>query len=166
MGKRSSSEREFTGWHMLGVMVLFFGTVIGVNLTLAFYANSSWSGLVVANSYVAGQSFNEEAEKARQQAALGFEGKPSATASGLDFEFLDRDGRPVLAESIEVKIGRPSYETEDRVLQLAYLGEGRYRAETPLASGQWQADLTARLADGDWRMRWRFTIAHDEGESR
>lgn len=143
---------------MLGVMVLFFGTVIGVNLTLAFFANSSWSGLVVANSYVASQEFNGEAQKARRQASLGYQGTPTANASGLEFEFRDRDGNPVLADRVTVTIGRPSFEDEDRVLELAYVGGGLYRADAPIAAGQWQADLTATLANGVWRMRWRFTV--------
>ena len=120
--------RQFTGWHMLAVMVLFFGTVIGVNLTLAFYANSSWTGLVVKNSYVAGQTYNEELQKAREQAALGYQATLTANDSALEFTFLDKDGSPILADRIEVSLGRPADDVDDHVVVLEYAGAGRYAA--------------------------------------
>ena len=33
--------KQFTGYHMLGVLFLFFGTIISVNLTLAFKTQES-----------------------------------------------------------------------------------------------------------------------------
>ena len=57
------ARREFTGYHMVAVMTLFFGTIISVNLLMAWYANTSWSGLVVKNSYVASQEFNGKLEE-------------------------------------------------------------------------------------------------------
>ena len=46
---------EFTGYHMLGVLVLYFGTIITVNLVMARFAITTWTGLVVENTYVASQ---------------------------------------------------------------------------------------------------------------
>ena len=65
--------RTFTGWHMAAITSSFFAVIIAVNLTLAFFASTSWTGLVVANSYVASQNFNRDAEIARQQRALGWQ---------------------------------------------------------------------------------------------
>ena len=58
----------FTGWHMLAIMLAFFGTIITVNFTMAYLATSSWSGLVVKNTYVASQQFNGKTEAIRQAA--------------------------------------------------------------------------------------------------
>ena len=44
--------RTFTGWHMAVITISFFAVIIAVNLTLAVFASTSWTGLVVANSYV------------------------------------------------------------------------------------------------------------------
>ena len=52
----------FSGRHMLLTMLAFFGVIIGVNLTMAWFARSSWTGLVVENSYVASQEFNAKME--------------------------------------------------------------------------------------------------------
>ncbi len=74
---------EFTGWHMLAITLLFFGTIIAVNVTLAVYANRSWTGLVVENSYVASQHFNELLAEQRQQAELGITATLKAEGGSL-----------------------------------------------------------------------------------
>ena len=66
--------RGFTGWHMLAIMLAFFGTIIAVNVTMAWLANSSWSGMLSANTYVASQDFNRNATRAREWAREGFGG--------------------------------------------------------------------------------------------
>src|SRR3546814_8186701 len=58
MSTTPRKEFVFTGWHMLGAMLLFFGIVISVNLYMAWQATRSWSGLVVENTYIASQEFN------------------------------------------------------------------------------------------------------------
>ncbi len=60
-----TSQPRFTGYHMAAIMVSFFGVVIAVNFTMAWYATSSWSGLVVENTYVASQQFNSRAAAMR-----------------------------------------------------------------------------------------------------
>ena len=64
----------FTGWHMLAIMIMFFGTIITVNLIMAWNASHSWSGLVVQNTYVASQQFNGKVALAKELAASGIEG--------------------------------------------------------------------------------------------
>ncbi|ESZ68246.1 hypothetical protein X726_32300 [Mesorhizobium sp. L103C105A0] len=75
MNATTRKPREFTGRHMLATVLAFFGVVIAVNLTMATLANTSWTGLVVENTYVASQQFNKKAEEGRAQAALGWTGQ-------------------------------------------------------------------------------------------
>ncbi len=78
MSVKTKTSGAFTGWHMLGIMVAFFGVIIAVNITMAYKAVSSWSGLVVKNTYVASQEFNDKAETGKEQAALnGSHSRPS-----------------------------------------------------------------------------------------
>lgn len=163
----TQEKREFTGWHMLGVLVAFFGTVIAVNLTLAFFAVHTWTGLVVNDSYLAGQSFNEDAEKARKQDALGLSGDLVARPAGLEFHFADAAGQPIIVDKVTVKIGRPAVDRQDRVIELHRVGGGHYRADTELAPGVWLADLTAKLDDGsEWLRHWRLVVGWPEGRTR
>ena len=62
--------REFTGWHMLGLMVGGFGIIIAVNLTLAWNAIATFPGLETRNSYVISQSF--QADRAAQNEKMPY----------------------------------------------------------------------------------------------
>ncbi|MEZ5800798.1 MAG: FixH family protein [Nitratireductor sp.] len=99
------------------------GTVIGVNITMAVLASSSWTGLV-KNSYVAGQTFNEENEIARKQEALGYKGQIISQAGHLVFRLDDRDGKAIFLENVRLSIGRPAYESKDRTITLDHAGHG------------------------------------------
>jgi nitrogen fixation protein FixH len=52
------APRRFTGRHMTGILVAFFGVVMTVNFTMAYVAISGFGGTVVDNSYVASQNYN------------------------------------------------------------------------------------------------------------
>ena len=56
--------RQFTGRHMLAILIAFFGTVIAVNMVMAVLATRTFGGLVVENSYVATRQFNGWLEQA------------------------------------------------------------------------------------------------------
>ena len=45
--------KRFTGFHMLAVMLAFYGVIVSVNLTMATLANTTWTGLLNKNGYVA-----------------------------------------------------------------------------------------------------------------
>lgn len=47
----------WTGRRMLITMLLFFGVIIAVNMTMLYLALTNFTGLVVKNSYVAGLTF-------------------------------------------------------------------------------------------------------------
>ena len=138
----------FTGWHMLGVMALFFGTIISVNLVMAWNAVSSWSGLVVKNTYVASQEFNGKVADARRLAATGLAGTLEATREGLGYRLVGRDNTPVSVDHVTATLKRPVDERDDVVLTLQPAGEGLFRVDRTIATGQWVVDLVA-LRNGE-----------------
>ena len=151
---------KFTGWHMLAILVLFFGVIVSVNLTLAWYANSSWTGLVVKNSYVASQHFNEDQVERRRQIAMGWQSEIEYGEGRLAVHLSDADGKPVVLDRLEAKVGRPAFEADDRVVVLLPAGGGIYRGETELASGIWQADLKASdTPEKTWEHAIRFVVS-------
>ena len=99
-------------------LALFFGVIITVNLTMAYYANSTWSGLVVKNSYVASQEFNGKVEQVKAQEALGWKGSLTSTPGTVRWSLVDADGKDsrfssanddgFLQESRIVKLFRPA----------------------------------------------------------
>ena len=139
--------RTFKGWHMAAIMVTFFGIVIAVNLTMAVLANTSWTGLVVANSYVASQSFNHDAEIARQQQALGWKLELNVSRSATTLLVLDRSGQPIAGLNVRAVLQRPTNETGDVKLDFSDSGTTTYISRAPVNSGAWIADVTAEGPD-------------------
>ena len=90
-----NSEFRFTGWHMLTCMIAFFGVIIVVNFTMASFASKSWTGLVVKNSYVASQKFNDELAVAEAQQARGWRSQVAYENGELVFQLFDKSGKAV-----------------------------------------------------------------------
>ncbi|MCP4317034.1 MAG: cytochrome oxidase [Hyphomicrobiales bacterium] len=133
----------FTGWHMLGVMGLFFGTVIGVNITMAYFAGSSWSGLIVKNTYVASQNFDEEVTETENMKAKGWVSRLDVSGDAVTYSLTNALGSTIAADAVSVAFSRPVGEDEDSVLMLQRQADGRYATVHDLADGQWQVKVTA-----------------------
>ena len=143
MTARARQPRAFTGRHMLGAMVAFFGAIIAVNLTMAVFAMNSWTGLVVKNAYVASQEFNANARAGREQAALGWRGELAYRKGELRYRLISANGAVVAATGVEVALGRPAYEAEDQTAVLLARDDGSFGGEIVLADGQWIVRLSA-----------------------
>ena len=83
--------KRFTGWHFTVIISAFFGVVIAVNLTMAVFATRTFGGVVVENSYVASQKYNDWLQAARRQQKLAWSIEPS----------LDAERRVTIALSID-----------------------------------------------------------------
>jgi len=162
MSDSRTGERVFTGRHMLIVMICFFGTIIAVNVVMAVFASSSWTGLVVKNSYVASQHYNAVLDEAGAQRSLGWRAGLSYEKGELVFSLVDKQGQPVRVADTRVLVGRPTHEGEDRTLDLAPEGDA-YVVRTVLAPGIWNAEVKARRPDGqDYRIEFRL-VAKSRG---
>jgi nitrogen fixation protein FixH len=135
--------RPFTGWHMLAVVLGFFGVIIGVNIVMAMVAVGSFPGLVVENSYVASQNYNELLASGRSQTAAGWRLELTTPRGVLEATLADRDRPHRGGLTVTALVGRPSSTQADRVLDLTETGQ-LYRAPEPLPPGQWDVDVEAR----------------------
>ncbi len=154
---------RFTGMHMLFCMVAFFGVIIAVNLTMATFASSSWTGLVVKNSYVASQKFNTELAEAEAQAALGWNSKVVYQDRKISFGLLDRNGRQLAPDSVAVPLGRPAYEQKDQQLQLVAGQSGLFGSEIQLEDGSWMLRFDASLGERKYRRDLRLFVKQGSG---
>ena len=154
-------ETRIEGRHVLFGMVAFFVVVIGVNVTLAVLANTSWTGLSVENGYVASQHFNDELAEARRQTAFGWKAEFGYRDAQLELVLTDNSGRPLSGLTVEVELERPSTDRDDHRLPLSEFGPGIYAAAGPLKAGQWDADILIRDSAGrSMRRIYRFVVAH------
>lgn len=154
-----AEPRKFTGKHMIAVMVLFFGTIITVNMIMAWHATNSWTGLVVKNSYVASQHFNEVTQEKRDQLALGWASDIDYADGMLNVAMTDNNGAAIENAIVTAKLGRPAYEAEDQLVQFGETGTGQYATQADLGAGVWQADMTVTDAEGAvWTKSYRFLV--------
>jgi nitrogen fixation protein FixH len=128
--------RRFTGWHMAAIVVAFFGVVVAVNFTMAYFAISTFGGTVVDNSYVASQKYNRWLAEARAQQVLGW-----SAAVGLDTTRRVRiDVRspsgPLLGATVVAVAAHPLGRSPERGLSFAEAGGGRFLASAPLPAGR------------------------------
>ena len=147
----AGTKGQFTGRHMIAVMALFFGTIISVNLFMAYMATNSWTGLVVKNSYVASQHFNEVTAEKKRQLAMGWAAQLAyENDRTLALTLKDATGAAMPDAIVTAMVGRPAFETEDRQVTFAFdAASGTYRADTGLGPGIWQADIQAIGAAGE-----------------
>ncbi len=143
MSTRQAKQFVFTGWHMLGVICLFFGTIISVNFFMAYQAIHSWSGIVVENTYVASQQFNTKVAEAKKLDASGISGILTVKDGVVRYAITDAAGQPVVAEQVVASFRRPVGDHQDFELQLADLGHGIFEAGHTVMPGHWIVEVSA-----------------------
>lgn len=153
------TQKQLTGRHVLAMLLAFFGIIIAVNTVMAYLANSTWSGLVVENGYVASQSFDKDLAKAKAQEALGWDVGFSFNRSGIRLTFLDSKGEAIESLAITGKLERTVTDKEDQALTFTHMGGGVYSAPARLARGLWEVEVDGK-GDGvsDYHKIFRFFV--------
>lgn len=135
--------RKLTGWHVLAMFVLFFGTIVTVNLTLAYNAVRTFPGLEAKNSYMVSQSFN--ADRAAQE-ALGWDVRAYTDRGALVLD-IEKDGIAVAPEIVSATFGRATHVGDDQTPVFVFDGDA-FRAPVTVGPGNWNLRLVATAADG------------------
>lgn len=148
MSIQTEGGRPFTGKHMILVMMAFFGTIISVNLVMASFARSSWTGLVVQNSYVASQQFNEKMAESRALAKLGWTGTLETTSRKVVYRLGDRNGKPVAVTRGKAIFRHPAAEGADWTVDLRPETDGTLVADTSVLDGLWAVELEVEAGLG------------------
>jgi nitrogen fixation protein FixH len=147
--------REFTGWHMLALMVGGFGIIIAVNLTLAWNAIATFPGLETRNSYVASQTF--EVDRAAQN-ALRWDATATIENDVLTVTIFDQTGAPVQTEVVRVILGRATHTGQDSTPELTWNGTA-LAAPVHVEPGYWNLRLELIAPDGTtFRRRFPITV--------
>ncbi len=134
---RTDKTRQITGRHVLLVAVAFFGVVFGANMALVVAATGSFPGLVVKNSYVESQLWNDRKAAAE---ALGWDATVGYGEGRIRVEIAGPEGAAVEDAALVAIVGRPAQAETDRRLVLAPV-DGGYEARIALAPGNWRAAI-------------------------
>jgi nitrogen fixation protein FixH len=136
--------KPLTGRKVLAIAIAAFLVILTPNLVLAWFAVTTFSGLVVPNSYVASQTFDE---RRIAQEALGWTLSVRHEEGMLRLDLADADGAPVRPARLDVTLGRPTTAAHDRLLDLRRTSTG-FDAAADLEPGAWLVLVEAEAEDG------------------
>ncbi len=153
--------REFTGRHMLIILICFFGVITAMNLTFAWFALGSWPGLLEQNGYQGSQSYNSQIAESRVQRELRWRSEISFSNGNLELIIKTPDGVTVSDLEIVAAVGRPTHELENSDILLAET-DGAYATTIMLEEGQWVIAIRASL-EGNVVYRRNFRIRVRDG---
>lgn len=154
--KTPPAKGRITGWHVLIGMVLFFGTVIGVDTIFMVQAYRTFSGEVASNPYEAGLAFNRTLAQRQREAALGWSASVETPGrKSVVVKVADREGKPLDGLSLTGVLERPATETGRQTLNFRSLGGGRYDASARL-EGAWDLRAVARNAKDMFEIETRL----------
>ncbi len=145
------SARKFTGWHMTGILVAFFGVVISVNVFMARAAISTFGGTVVDNSYVASQEFNGWLDKAAAQKALGWTVTARLDAKRHVLVMADAGNAPLQNATVEAVVRHPLGRVPERTLRFSASDAGQWTSDAALPAGRWIVHFTVRRGGEAYR---------------
>ncbi|MQX38022.1 FixH family protein [Roseospira navarrensis] len=154
------------GWWIPYTFVLGFMVVLGANMTMLYFATSTFSGLSTRQAYVEGLAYNDKVAQEEAQEALGWTW--TADLVGVDrdgdvrratlrLDGRDAENRPLSGASVTAEIRRPAEQGMDQTVSFVPVGEGGYETAVTLPKpGQWDMLFTVQRGDDTFVMRRRL----------
>lgn len=138
-------KREFTGRHAAAIIVFGFAVIIAVNLFMATLAVRGFGGVIVENSYVASQDFNDWLDAADEQAALGWSIEMARSENG---HLVVKAASVPDGEKVTAVARRPLGQAETTSLSFFEATPGQHVSLEPLDAGRWIVRLNVMSPDG------------------
>lgn len=145
--------RELKGWHVLVMILAFFGVTIGVNSIFVSYALSTFAGEDVKQPYQKGLEYNDKLASKQAQAALGWQATIAARRekngeSVFVVRLVNTENQPLSALDVDLQLRHPANAYLDRSLKLMPLGDGVYEARVAdLKRGQWDVMASTQSSE-------------------
>lgn len=148
------NKLRFTGWHFLISIVGFFGVVITANVTMAYFAINTFSGLETDDAYRKGRDYNQTLEAAKLQEALGWQEKLTLVKNGsginaahyITLTLAGAEAETGLAATLLIR--RPATDANDQMINLVETTPGTFVGVIKLLDeGRWKRSLV--IAKGD-----------------
>jgi len=131
-------------WFPVG-LIAAMGIVVGVNGYMVYDAYHTFPGAAGSDGFDLSNEYDRVLATARQQAALGWQIEAEvAEARYPVLRLTDRTGAPLATAAIDAQAERPVGPADTTRLTFQPRGDGRFRADTSLYSGQWDVMLTVR----------------------
>lgn len=142
----TSSGWTFTGWHMLFMIVGFFGIIVAVNVFMVVRAVQTFPGEDIKQSYRQGLEYNQTLDKRAVQRAREWHADISVLPDhSIVLKLTDKSGLPVRGLTVTGLLKHPGETDLDTVLSFTLDAQ----------SGHY----TTQVADGITGKRWLVTKA-------
>ena len=133
-----TSEKTLKGWHVLLIMLGFFGVMFAVNGVFLYHAITSFPGEDVKKSYVQGLNYNTTLAERAAYADLGWTAEAGVQGDELVFRLSDAEGAPLSNYTVIGEIRRLATRENDQAIVYRSRSNGEYVANAgQLGRGQW-----------------------------
>ncbi|MEM9939657.1 MAG: FixH family protein [Pseudomonadota bacterium] len=147
---QSDDEKKLKGWHVLLIMLAFFGVMFAVNGVFLYHAITSFPGEDVKKSYVQGLNYNQTLDQRMAQSALGWSAEAGLEGETFIFRLSDDEGEALSNYAVFGELRRLATQDEDTALIFDAGLNGEYSASTAaLSPGQWQARINVLDRDAE-----------------
>jgi len=158
------SKRE-RGWWYPYIFIGMLGLVMVVNGAMAYFATSTFNGLITENAYEKGLKYNKTLAVARQQSDLGWtvEAKSVPGQTGhnatVTISYLDKTGHGVDGLDVQALVDRPNVTGAEQRVAFEPKGKGLYSVDVTFPeAGQWDFDILAANDGSTYQLQRRFVV--------
>ena len=135
---QEASGKPLKGWHVLLIMLGFFGVMFAVNGVFLYHAITSFPGEDIKKSYVQGLNYNDTLAERAAYADLGWTAEAGLRDDALVFRLNDADGAPLSNYGVIGELRRATTRAADQAIVFDAHANGEYVFESAaLEAGQW-----------------------------
>ncbi len=151
---KKQNKSQFTGWHFLIFIVGFFGVIITANMTMAYFAIDTFSGLETDDAYRKGREYNQTLEAAKQQETLGWQENLTLVKNGsginaahyITLTLAGAEAETGLTATLLIR--RPATDAADQMIKLVETKPGTFVGVIKLLDeGRWKRSLVITKED-------------------
>jgi nitrogen fixation protein FixH len=154
MSSADHSEFRLKGWHVLVILIGFFGVIFAVNGVIIYEGIVTNPGEDTQHAYQQGIDYNQELAEQAAQEKLGWQAAIKlGEANGMktiELAYTDKKGEPVLGLKLDAELRNPVVAERDRPLVFTPIGPGRFAAKfSDPHDARWDLLVTARSQTGE-----------------
>lgn len=144
----SAHPFRLTGWHVLAMLVAFFGVTFVVDGFMMVRAYKTFPGEVSTTPYEDGLAYDSQLDQQARQAVLGWRMGAGFVGGAIRLTAADRSGAPLEGLRITARLERPATEQGRVSIQFRPIAPGLYEARPGSLTGAWDLRVSAYDAGG------------------
>ncbi len=146
----AANDNVLKGWHVLLILIGFFGVMFSVNGVFLYHAITSFPGEDVKKSYVQGLNYNQTLAQRADQLARGWRAEAGLDGAEIRVFLSDENSAPLAHQVLVGELRRSTTDALDRPIVFENRGNGIYTVPIQdLTPGRWLLRASALDADAE-----------------